>query len=418
VPIAGAILAALVPEKPSKPSSEVPDSPLSRGEARAWGRLREGLSEVEGGSLRFLLPDASSWGFGEEGAEPEAEVQVREGRFFSRVLRYGRAGLAESYEEGEWECDDLVGLAAILHGNRELLPGDPGPLARLGRWGEGLRQVLRRRRARDLREPGDELFERMLDETLCRSCALFESPGELLEQAQQNKLRALMEKARLAREHHVLEVGAGWGALAMEAARAFGCRVTALTETPSRLETVRRLVREAGLEKQVSVERRELSDIEGRYDRILAVEAVDAPELGPFFEMCERRLKPGGVVVLQAVTRADEEPPEEGASAADAAAAVPTLAALREAMKAGSRLRIDSLEDVGPHYPQTIRCWRERFEARAAELEPLGYDERFRRAWRFHLACQEAGFATRAFRNLQFVLSRDIGPAPSPPAAP
>jgi cyclopropane-fatty-acyl-phospholipid synthase len=405
----------LVPEKPNKPSSEVPESPLSRGEARAWERLREELAGIEHGSFRFLLPDASTWSFGEEGADPSVDVEVHESRLFTRVLRDGRAGLAESYEDGDWDCDDLVALASILHGNPELLPGEPGPLARLGRWGEGLRHVLRKRTVRDLREPGDELFERMLDETLCRSCALFEDPEELLEEAQRNKLRALVEKARLSREHRVLEIGAGWGPLAMEAARAIGCRVTALIEIASRLDTVRRNVRDAGLEELVTVEHRGLDEIEERYDRILAIEAVDPPDLAPFFEACEQHLKPGGIVVFQAVVRAGDEPPEELTASGDPAAAgeVPTLRTLREALEGKSRLRIDSMEDVGPHYPQTIRCWRERFEARAAELEPLGYDERFRRAWLFHLACQEAGFESRAYRNLQLVLSRQIGPAPS-----
>jgi cyclopropane-fatty-acyl-phospholipid synthase len=356
---------------------------------------------------------------------------VRDGRLFWRVARDGEVGFGESYVDGDWDCEDLASLVSIFHLNQGVLYGDFGPLVWIGALRDRVIHLLRantrwgsRKNIQAHYDLGDELFGRMLDESMTYSCALYESPDQSLEDAQRNKLRALVRRARIAPEHHVLEIGSGWGSLALEAARSTGCRVTGITLSENQLETARRCAREAGLEDRVSFELRDYRDIEGRFDRILScemLEAVGHENLGRFFEACDGSLAPDGLVALQVITFPDHLY-ERYRRRCDwlqkyifPGGVAPSLTAMSAAMARRTRLMVDSLENIGPHYAPTLREWRRRFEDRWEELEPFGYDERFRRTWRYYLAYCEAGFATRTFRDLHLVLSRGRGPGGARP---
>jgi cyclopropane-fatty-acyl-phospholipid synthase len=323
--------------------------------------------------------------------------------------------------DGLWDCEDLAALIEIFHRNVAVFDArwtEAGPirrrLHRLVAWAlRNTRGGSRRNIARHY-DLGDDLFESFLDETMSYSSAIFGASGETLEAAQRRKMDAILDLAGVRAGHEVLEIGCGWGSLAIAAARR-GARVTAITLSKNQRETARIRAREAGLGGSVTIELRDYRDQTGRFDRIVSVEMLEAVGhafLPGFFAACERLLAPGGRIALQTITIPDRRYHAYRRSSdwlrtyIFPGGLAPSLTALCAAATAGSSLVVDELRNIGPHYAATLREWRRRFEAGAADLDLRKYDERFRRLWRYYLAYCEGGFAAGTFGNLQIALTR------------
>jgi cyclopropane-fatty-acyl-phospholipid synthase len=261
---------------------------------------------------------------------------------------------------------------------------------------------------------GNTLFESFLDQRLIYSCAYFPEPGATLEQAQLAKLERICARLELGPDDHLVEIGSGWGGLAIYAAAEHGCRVTTATISREQHAYATERVREAGLSDRVEVLLRDYRDLEGTYDKLVSIEMIEAvgwQYFPAFFAKCAELLRPDGAMFLQAIVIRDDLYGAEKASRSFAnkhvfpGGCLPSLGVIAEL---GGRNGIPAAwsEDISSHYPPTLAAWRDRFNDAWPRLRGLGYDERFGRLWNFYLGFSEGGFRERRIRDVQMLLAK------------
>ncbi|MER5890356.1 cyclopropane-fatty-acyl-phospholipid synthase family protein [Streptomyces sp. NPDC001941] len=335
-------------------------------------------------------------------------LHVRRPRaFFRRIGADGLIGFGESYMAGEWDSDDLAGLLTVLATHVDTLV--PGPLKRLrGAW-------VRRRPAaqRNTREGArdnihchydlsNELFALFLDESMTYSSALFPrfpaAPADLPD-AQHRKIDRLLDLAGVGPGTRVLEIGTGWGELAVRAAER-GARVTTVTLSWEQLVLARERVARAGQHARVDVELCDYRDVRGHYDAVVSVEMIEAvgAEFWPdYFRALSRLCAPGGRVALQAITMGHQEMLNTArthtwiSKYVFPGGLIPSRQAV-DGAAADAGLRVTEDFAFGPHYAETLRLWREAFTRAESQVDALGFDRVFRRMWELYLAYSEAGF--------------------------
>jgi cyclopropane-fatty-acyl-phospholipid synthase len=354
--------------------------------------------------------------------QPEARVRVLHPAFWSRVAFGGSVGAGESYMAGDWQTDDLTGLLRLMLRNRAVVDGLETGLARLSAPLRGLLHVLNRNtRAGSRRniaahyDLGNDFYQLWLDETLMYSSAVFERADMSLVEASTAKLERICRKLELAPHHHVLEIGTGWGGFALHAAGRHGCRVTTATLSRQQYELARERVAAAGLSDRVEVLLTDYRDLDGQFDRLVSiemVEAVGAANLDTYFRQCARLLKPEGAMLLQAITIADQRY-QSALKEVDfiqkhifPGGFLPSVTALAASQTRASDLRAVHLEDIGPHYGETLARWRENFLGALDAVRALGYPESFLRMWLFYFAYCEAGFRERDLGTVQMLLAK------------
>jgi cyclopropane-fatty-acyl-phospholipid synthase len=379
--------------------------------------------------LRVRLPDGRLFGAG----GPAAPVMVlhRPREFFRRSGASGLIGFGESYMAGDWDCADLTGLLTVFAAHvDDLVPP----------WLQRLRALaVRRQPADDVQtiqgarrnisrhyDLSNDLFALFLDETMTYSSAIFTEAdgapvavrdtdgGHLLAEAQRRKIDRLLDRAGVGPGCRVLEVGTGWGELAIRAARR-GASVRTVTISREQQALAARRVAEAGLASQVSVELRDYRDVDGEFDAICSVEMLEAVGeryWDAYFAALDQHLAPGGRIGLQTITM-----PHDRLLATRhtytwiqkyifPGGLLPSLTAIENSLAKATWLRITAREDFGAHYGQTLRIWRDRFGARADEVVRLGFDEVFNRMWNFYLCYSEAGFRAGYIGVSQLTLAR------------
>ena len=338
-------------------------------------------------------------------------LDVRDPAFWSAVVWSGDIGAGEAYVDGLWSCSDLVRLLALFVRDRDVLLDvdqtmwslPKRALLRLGHWLRPNSRAGSQRNIADHYDLGDDLFAHFLDPSLTYSSAWFEHDGQSLAEAQRAKLRRLCELVELQPGDHLLEIGTGWGSLAMCAAGEFGARVTTTTISRNQFARAQERVAAAGLGDRVELLLRDYRDLTGTHDKLLScemIEAVGARFLPTYLRTCAARLRPGGLLGLQAITIADQH----YASALRAidyikrhvfpGSFIPSVNAIVGAAAEHTDLRVDRLVDFGPHYATTLRLWRERVLAAPEPFLARG-GVSLVRAWEYYFAYCEAGFRER-----------------------
>jgi cyclopropane-fatty-acyl-phospholipid synthase len=376
------------------------------------------LRRIRSGSLT-VVENGRALTFG--AGAPRATVHVRSPRAWRKLLR-GSNGLAEAYAQQLWDSPDPTAVVRVAARNARALDSLRRRLAPLLGPSQCARALAsrntRRRRRRDIAahyDLGNELFELMLDQTMSYSCALFERPGMSLGEASRAKLERVCEKLDLRPEDHLLEIGSGWGALALHAARAHGARVTTTTISREQHTYTTEQVRRAGLEDRVTVLLEDYRDLRGSYDKLVSIEMIEAVgwrHFGTFFARCSELLAPDGAMLLQAIAIDDRAYDVEKASRSFMNTYIfpngclPSMRVIARGVERHTDMTFAHMEDITDHYVHTLRHWRANFERNIHRLTVLGYDERFRRIWRLYLAYCEAGFAERRIRDVQVVLAK------------
>jgi cyclopropane-fatty-acyl-phospholipid synthase len=391
---------------------------MSQAFARALGvRL---LRRLRGGQLTVVTPDGQTLRFGEP-SSLATTVTIRDPRAWREWLR-GSYGMASSYADGMWECDDLVVLTRIAARNIAVLDR---LRARLAPIRLPIQRVTRRVHAPTIRRSrrqiaahydlGNDLFATFLDETMMYSAAYFPTPQASLHEASVAKLDRVCRKLELGPQDHLLEIGTGWGGLAVHAAGRYGCRVTTTTISREQHDLAVERVREAGLEHRVTVLLEDYRNLTGSYDKLVSIEMIEAVGwryFDTYFRRCAQLLKADGAMLLQAITidHSAYEVEKDGRSFMKdlifPGGCLPSLEVIGRCVTRTGTLNTVEVEDFTPHYVRTLRCWRERFEAATAELEELGYDRRFRRLWRMYLGYSEAGFAERRIQVVHVLIRK------------
>jgi cyclopropane-fatty-acyl-phospholipid synthase len=392
-------------------------------------KVARGLFErlAEKLALRILLPNGRNIGGG--GPHDPVMHLVRPGAFYRRLGHGGLIGFGEAYMAGDWTAEDLPLVLTVFC--RRMATLVPPPLQRLRdiavhrhpHTEKGTAENARRNISRHY-DLSNDLFTLFLDETMTYSSALF-GPGdgsvelaaaaswESLAGAQRHKVDRLLDAAGVRSGSRVLEIGTGWGELALRAA-ARGATVRSITLSEEQRSLARRRVAAAGLSDRVSIELCDYRAAEGQYDAVVSVEMIEAVgyDFWPaYFGTLERLLAPGGRVGLQAITM----PHDRMLASRDTytwihkyvfpGGLIPSVQSVEQSA-ADASLRVTRSHAFGLHYADTLRLWRERFESRAAEVEALGFDETFRKMWTFYLSYSEAGFRSRYLDVHQFVLER------------
>ena len=399
-----------------------PSTPVRRPGGLLTRRLvLKRLGELREGELT-LIDGAEQWLFGRATAAfpLRAEITVHDPSFWADIAYGGSLGAGEAYMQGHWDADDLTAAIRILLRNREVVDGMETGLARFREpLLKGLHWLRRntiagaRRNIAAHYDLGNEFFASFLDESMMYSSAIFEHPAMSLHEASMAKLDRICRKLDLGPEDHVLEIGTGWGGFAVHAASRYGCRVTTTTISEAQYQYAKTQVAVAGLEDRVTVLLSDYRDLSGTYDRLVSIEMIEAvghDHFNAFFGCCSERLKPEGMMLLQAITIADHRY-EVARRSVDfikryifPGCCIPSVAAMSASIACASDLRLFHLEDIGPHYALTLRAWRERLIDNIDRVRAQGYSEAFLRMWTFYLCYCEGGFAERALGNAQMLL--------------
>lgn len=381
---------------------------LPRGISLSRLFLRRLLLRIAIGRITIVTPEGERLSSRHAAPGPQATLVLKDWRAMRRLLLDGDIGLAEAYRDGEFETPDLTALIELGARNdatlRGLVSGTwPARLFNRARHllNANTRQGSRRNIAAHY-DLGNGFYSQWLDASMMYSSALYETPAETLEAAQQRRLDRIVELLGLSGGEHVLEIGCGWGALAERLARE-GCHVTAITLSPAQLEAAQQRVAAAGLADRVTLRLQDYRDISGRFDRIVSIEMIEAVGRSywpAYFGTLSRSLKPGGRILLQAITIADElfESYQQGSDFIQRyifpGGCLPSIPILESNAK-GAGLAVVERLDFGASYASTLQEWRRRFLERWPAIAPMGFDEPFRRLWEFYLCYCEAGFRAR-----------------------
>ncbi len=373
--------------------------PLRRLALQLLAGLREGAMTVE-------LPDGER--IEGRGAMAGAHVTVvlHRWRALLRLALQGDLGFARSYRDGDWSTKDLAALLLLVLRN-EAQGTDAIEGSKAMRCFDRLRHLMRRNTRRGSRENiafhydlGNDFYAQWLDPELIYSSGLYRSAGESLEAAQANKMARIVDLLDVQPHASVLEIGCGWGALAVALARDGRAHVTGLTLSSEQLAHARLRAAREGLQLQMDLRLQDYRDVRGTYDRIVSVEMLEAvgERFWPgYFDTLRQRLKPGGIAVLQVIT-IDDAHFERYRAGADfiqrlifPGGMLPSWRELQaQALRAG--LEIRRAESFGDSYAATLVHWRERFASAWPAIEAMGFDESFRRLWMYYLSYCEAGF--------------------------
>jgi cyclopropane-fatty-acyl-phospholipid synthase len=317
---------------------------------------------------------------------------------------------------------DLPGVVRLLVINRDVMNRLESGMARVGggllklaHWYHRNTRLGSRRNIQTHYDLGDDFFQLFLDPTMMYSSAVFPRSEATLEAASLHKLNLICRKLDLKADEHLLEIGTGWGGLALHAAQHFGCRVTTTTISKNQFKFATERVRRAGLQERITVVSQDYRDLTGTFDKLVSIEMIEAVGhryLDDYFQICSARLKPAGRMVLQSIIIADRNF-EQARRSVDfiqkyifPGGALPSLGSLLTSVTRVTDFQLTGLQDIGRDYARTLQIWRERFLQRRPDVRRLGYSDEFVRRWEWYLAYCEGGFLERAISAVQLVFDK------------
>ena len=381
------------------------------------------LNKLAEGEL-VLIDRKDRYYFGNpaNGFQLSAVINVNDDSFYSMLAFGGSIGAGESYIMGHWRSDNLTNVVRIMVRNMELLDGMENGFARLVTPFRKALHWLNRNTLEGSKnnisahyDLGNDFFELFLDPSMMYSCGIFETDESTMEQASIAKLKRICDKLDLNENDHVIEIGTGWGGFAIYAARNYGCKVTTTTISQNQYDWASRRVREEKLEHKITLLFEDYRNLQGKYDKLVSIEMIEAVGhryYDTFFNKCGELLKDNGIMLIQAITIADQRY-EQAKNSVDfiqryifPGSCIPSNTALLESTTNASDLRLFHLEDIGPHYATTLRLWREEMFRNRDIVKKRGYKEELIRMWDFYLSYCEGGFEERAISDVHMIFAK------------
>ncbi len=382
------------------------------------------LSRIQYGSFLIKEQGSTVGQFGEANGPLQAEIDVLKPEFYRRLLLGGSIASGELFIDQAWSTPDLTKVIQLFARNLPALDAFEArftwlvlPFQRFQHW----RRSNSKRQAKENisahYDLGNDLYEGFLDPLLQYSSAVYPHADASLAEAQQHKLKRLCDSLDLQPSDHLLEIGTGWGGLALFAAKNYGCKVTTTTISEEQYRHVERLIAEQNLGEQITLLKQDYRDLTGQFDKLISVEMIEAVGkvyMPTFFKTCSDRLKPNGKMALQAITIADQRMASYAHSVdfiqkhIFPGGFLPSMTMMAEMFTRYTDMVIRKVDDIGFDYAQTLHDWRVNFNRVHPQLMSHGYDERFGRLWNFYLAYCEGGFRERSVSAVQLVASKPL----------
>ncbi|WP_333606758.1 cyclopropane-fatty-acyl-phospholipid synthase family protein [Arsukibacterium sp.] len=379
------------------------------------------LAELRHGDITLIEGDEQLQ-LGEAGAALKVTITVLDPAFYQKLVLAGSVGGGEAYIHGYWRCDDLTSLVRIFAKNLSLLDGMDASWTRLGRpllklldWRNTNSKQQAKKNIAAHYDLGNDMYQLFLDNSMMYSSAVYPHEQADLSMAQQHKLQQICEKLQLTADDHLLEIGTGWGGMAIYAAQHYGCKVTTTTISAEQLAFAKARVNELGLADKITLLFEDYRDLTGQYDKLVSIEMIEAVGdnyLDNYFEKCSSLLKPDGLMVLQAITIVDQRY-QQYVKEVDfikryvfPGGCLPSISRMAHALSSKTDMVIRQVHDIGFDYAKTLRHWCDNFMQQRDAVHQLGYDDNFIRLWHFYLCYCEGGFLERATSAVHMVMSK------------
>ena len=405
-------------------SIRIPQTRSARmGEKLSRQAIFQVLGNLAAGALTLHEgPDTYHFGNAVTAGEPRAEVHIHDPAVYGQLLAGGTIAAGESYIQGHWSSPALTEVTRLFSANMAVMDGLDASQSLLMKLALKVAHRLNRNTHSRSRvniaahyDLGNEFFGLFLDPTMMYSSALFEQPGSSLEVASESKLDEICRQLELGPEDHLLEIGTGWGGMAVHAAKHYGCRVTTTTISREQYGHACERVAQEGLSDRITLLCEDYRNLSGQYDKLVSIEMIEAVGhefYKNYFECCTRLLKRDGKMVIQAITVADQRY-QQARDSVDfikryifPGGCLPSIAVMADHVARDTDMQIVHLRDIAQDYAQTLLLWRERFLSRLDEVRAMGFNEDFIRMWEYYLSYCEGGFRERIIGTVQLTLAK------------
>lgn len=379
--------------------------------------IKYGLLEIHQGHEMHLFGDSTS-----AQDEPKGKLIVHDVSLFKDFVLKGSIGAAEAFIEGKWSSPDLTAVIRIFAKAQQLTDQLEAKKGWLSRIKNTLIHKANKNSVAGSKKNisahydlGNELYTRFLDPQMMYSSAIYPSSDATLEQAQFHKLDTICQRLELTKDDHLLEIGTGWGGMAIHAAKYYGCKVTTTTISEEQFAYTQALVNQLELADRITLLKKDYRDLTGEYSKLVSIEMIEAvgyDYLESFFAQCQARLKPGGKMVLQSITIADQRFDHYRKNVdfiqryIFPGGFLPSVTEIAQRTKQHTEMVIESIDDIGLDYAKTLADWRTQFLKSWPELTQFGYDETFKKLWLYYFAYCEGAFLERSTSTVQVVLRK------------
>ena len=358
----------------------------------------------------------------------QTEIVIHDYESYRSIALYGSVGAGEAYMTGDWTCSDLTKLIRILARNKDVVDSIDSGWARFGKLAlksfHALNTNTEKGSKRNIAahyDLGNDMFELFLDPTMMYSSAIFPSKESTLEEASVYKLDRICQKLDLKPTDHLVEIGTGWGSMAIHAAKHYGCQVTTTTISEEQYSWAQQKVKQEGLEDKITLLKQDyrtlLDEGRGQYDKLVSIEMIEAVGyqfLNTYAETCSELLKPEGLALIQAIT-IDDQRYEMAKKEVDfikryifPGSFIPCVTAITAATTKSTDMKLVHLEDITSHYATTLNRWKKNFLENQDQILALGYDQTFIRLWDFYFSYCEGGFAERVIGDVQLIFAKPL----------
>jgi len=369
----------------------------------------------------IIIDRSGSYSFGNENLLNDLKVRITINHpiFYRKLLIGGSNGAAESYIAGEWEIDNLTNLIEMVIRNELLLEKIDNGLAKIKNYllkflaffSTNTRKIAKKNIHAHY-DLGNDFFRCFLDPLLMYSAAVYPNDSSQLDEAALYKLTIIGEKLQLTPSDHLLEIGTGWGGLAIFLAQKYGCRITTTTISDQQYQYVKEKIEQLNLNHQITLLKQDYRDLKGQYDKLVSIEMIEAighQYFGQFFKICNALLKPGGLMFLQAIVINDQTY-QKARNEIDfikkyifPGGCLPSIYTLSKATANYTRLQLIHLCDISAHYVKTLSDWKINFENNLDNIKQLGFSNEFIRMWEYYFCYCMAGFNQKYIGDIQAV---------------
>lgn len=355
-------------------------------------------------------------------SEPSAIIEVKNPAFYARLLKGGSIAAGEAYMDGWWDSPDLTKLMELMALNLSALDSIESRSSLLSKLTYQVSHWLNRNTVANSEKNieahydlSNELYQTFLDPRMLYSSALFIREDDSLEQAQINKMERLCQQLKLTSMDRVIEIGTGWGAMAIYMAETYGCHVTTTTISEQQYQYAKNAIEEKGLSDKITLLKKDYRLLEGEYDKLVSIEMIEAVGkqfLTSYIQKCQSLLKRGGLMAIQAITIADQRY-DYYSNNVDfiqkyifPGGFLPSITALTQTTTKHSDLVLRDLFDIGQDYARTLNHWYSRFNNAQDKVLQLGFDQRFVRMWNYYFCYCEGGFLAKSISTVHMTFQR------------